>query len=76
MAALSANRVIPTMVQANVDGGGVVMDYPVGASEEIYQGSFVTFDAGDNYAAPLGAGEVFAGISQERVTGGERRQDG
>jgi len=75
MAALSANRVIPNVAQAYAAGTGVILDMQVGALEEIYQGSFVSLDAGDAYAAPLAAGEVCVGVSLDRVTGGSSNGD-
>lgn len=76
MAALSANRPIPNIIAAQpYAGGGYVLDVLVGITEEIYQGSFVTLDTGDQYAAPLAAGEAFYGMSLERVTGGAANGD-
>ena len=68
--ALSANRRLPSILNMEAMAGrGVILDIPVGASEEIYVGSFVSGDSGDKYAAPLAGGEVFYGLSIERVTG-------
>ena len=70
MAALSGNRRPPNILSFTEDfKTGVVVNIPVGALEEIYVGSFTSLDAGDFYLAPLAAGEAFAGLSEERVTG-------
>jgi len=70
--ALSANspnssKILALEAQA---GRGCILNMLVGAAEEIYIGSLVSGDSGDAYAAPLAGGEVFYGLSLERVTGG------
>lgn len=76
MAALSANtRLRDRLLLGNLCPSGVELDIPVGASEEIYQGSAVSGDSGDLYAAPLAGGEIFYGFSLERVTGGSSNGD-
>lgn len=71
--ALSANRVLTTKQSASGGEVGFYLDFPVGASEEIYQGSFVSLDT-DNAAALAGV-EPFLGLSVERVTGGSSDGD-
>lgn len=68
MAALSANRLV-NIVQWNTPEG-VVIDLPLGASETVYKGGFVSLDAGDLFGAPLAAGEAFVGIALEKVVSG------
>lgn len=67
MAALTANRPIPNIVQSDALGGGIVLDLPLGATEQMYQGGFVSLDAGDKFGAPLAAGEIFVGISLDKI---------
>ena len=61
--ALAANRLV-NIVNEHL---GYVIDLPMGASETIYKGGFVSLDAGDAYGAPLAAGEVFVGLALEKV---------
>ena len=76
MAALTANRPIPNILRAApYAGGGYVLDVPVGATEEIYQGSFVTLDTSDKFAAALTVPDAMFGMSLERATGGSSNGD-
>lgn len=63
MTALAANRLV-NIVNEHI---GFVIDLPMGASETIYKGAFVSLDAGDQFGAPLAAGEVFIGLALEKV---------
>ena len=64
MAALAANRLV-NIVNEHL---GYVIDLPLGASETVYKGGFVSLDAGDKYGAPLAAGEIFVGLALEKKT--------
>lgn len=76
MAALSANRPTPNILAASpYAGGGYVLDVPVGVTEEIYQGSFVTLDTSDKFAAALVVPDAMFGLSLDRVTGGASNGD-
>lgn len=63
MAALTGSKLV-NIVKSN-DPEGIIVDLPMGASETIYKGSFVSLDAGDLFGAPLAGGEIFAGIALE-----------
>lgn len=73
MAALSADRRIPQVMETHLSG--YILNVPVGATEQIYQGSFVTSDGTDEYAAALVAGDSIWGISLETVLGGGSNGD-
>lgn len=75
MTALSANRPTPNALQTYASGIGFIIDAQVGASEEIYQGSFVTLDTSDKYLAALTKPDAFYGVSLDRVTGGSSNGD-
>ena len=75
MTALAANRPVPSLVQGYAAGTGYVINYLVGAAEEIDQGEFVTLDAGDEYLAEWATGEQIVGVSLDRVTGGSSNGD-
>ena len=69
MAVLAANRPVPNVLQGYASGVGYIIDAPVGAGEEIYQGSFVSL-ADDKYAEPLTKPNPLYGVSLDRVSGG------
>lgn len=73
MAALSANRLV-NIVQWNTPEG-IVVDLPLGASETVYKGGFVSLDSGDKFGAPLAAGEIFVGLALEKKTSGSANGD-
>lgn len=75
MTALAANRPVPNVLKSYASGIGYVIDYPVGALEEIDQGEFVTLDAGDQFLAEWATAEQFVGVSLDRVTGGASNGD-
>lgn len=73
MAALAQDRRIPQVMETHLSG--YIIDAPVGATEQIFQGSFVTSDGSDKFAAALVAGDSFWGISLENVLGGSANGD-
>ena len=76
MASITANRPIPNILMAHpYAGGGYVIDAPVGATEEIYQGAFVTLDSGDKFLGDLTVPDPLYGLAMERVTGGSSNGD-
>ncbi len=76
MADITANRPIPNILMAHpYAGGGYVIDAPVGALEEIYQGAFVTLDSGDKFLGNLTVPDAMYGLALERVTGGAANGD-
>lgn len=71
MAALAANRLV-NIVREDL---GYVVDLPMGASETVYKGGFVSLDAGDKFGAPLAAGEIFVGLALEKKVSGSTNGD-
>ena len=69
MTALAQNRPTPNALQSFASGIGYIIDAQVGATEQIYVGSFVTLDTSDKYAAALVAGDSLYGISTQKVLG-------
>ncbi|MCZ6654860.1 MAG: hypothetical protein O7D91_17765 [Planctomycetota bacterium] len=63
--AITADRALPFLQSLN---GGLVVEFEVGATEEIFRGAVVCEDAG--FASGFGTSQDFMGISLERVTGG------
>ena len=64
-----ANTPIHNIIQGYAAGTGYVIDAPVGALEELYQGAFVSLDTADKYAGALTKPDPFYGIALDRVTG-------
>ena len=73
--ALAANRPVPNVVKSYASGIGYIINYLVGAAEEIDQGEFVTLDAGDEFLAEWVTAEQIVGVSLDRVTGGSANGD-
>jgi predicted RecA/RadA family phage recombinase len=73
MADLTAQKLV-NLVKAN-DPEGYILDLPMGATETIQKGAFVGLDAGDKFAAPLAAGEIFSGIALEKKVSGASNGD-
>lgn len=67
MAVLTAARLVRTKVMDALQGG-IVLNYDVVASDIIYQGAFVTYDASGNLTpASVGVGKNVIGIALETV---------
>lgn len=69
MASTTANLRLPNILQQYASGLGYIIDAQVGASEEIYQGAFVTLDTGDKYLGDLTVPDPMYGLALDRVTG-------
>lgn len=71
-----ANRPVPNVIQGYAAGTGYIIDAQVGASEQIYQGSFVSLDTADKYAAALTKPDPFYGVSLDNVLEGTAANGG
>jgi len=72
MADATANRLVDTK-QQNTAEGGYYVNYDVAATAEIYQGTYLTGDAGNDLDSAGNSAEGFGcvwGVAVERVTGG------
>lgn len=73
MADLTAQKLV-NLVKNN-DPEGIIIDLPMGASETIQKGAFVSLDAGDLFGAPLAGGEIFVGVALEKKVSGAANGD-
>jgi predicted RecA/RadA family phage recombinase len=72
MADLTAQKLV-NIVQVVPEG--IIVDLPMGASETIQKGAFVSLDSGDQFGAPLAGGEIFVGIALEKKVSGAANGD-
>lgn len=64
-----ANIPVHNVIQGYAAGTGYIIDAQVGATEEIYQGAFVSLDTADKYLGALTKPDPFYGVALDRVTG-------